>query len=76
MEAWVIIRISATDQLQKARKTCFLDHVRKRRLVRVAVEQEHAYYGVERSGLILLQQAVDELLADIFFVSLEYVALQ
>jgi hypothetical protein len=76
MEARVIIRVSAANQLQKARKTCFLDHVRKRRLVRVAVEQEHAYYGVERPGLVLLQQAIDELLADILLVPLKYVALQ
>lgn len=69
------ILISTTiDQLQEAGEAGFAHHAGKHGLVLAAIEEEEAGDGVERSDLVLLEEAVDDLVADVFLVGLKQVA--
>jgi hypothetical protein len=69
------IRVStAIDELKEAGEAGLAHHAGKHGLVLATIEQEEAGDGVERSDLVLLEEAVDDLGADIFLVGLEQVA--
>lgn len=66
-----VLVLASVNQLQQARKAGLADHARERRLVEIAIEQQQADDGVQGPQLVLLQQTVDDLGADVLLVRLE-----
>lgn len=71
-----ILIFATVDQLEEARETRFLDHAGVCRLIGMAIEQQKEYDNVQRCWVILLQQTVDDLGADVVLVVSKQLALQ
>jgi hypothetical protein len=61
----ILVRIQ---KLKKFGEAGLVNHARKQGLFVVAIEEEEAGYGMERASVVLLQQAVDDLLSNVVFI--------
>src|SRR5690625_4220024 len=76
MKTGIVVILPGRYELQEAREAVFGYHSGKGRFVESPVEEQQGSNGVQGSSLILLQQAVDDLRADVVVVLLEQRALQ
>lgn len=73
LQPWVVLRAlsPAIDQLQQPWKACLINHSREQRLLAMTVEEQQTRYCRQRPRIVLLQEAVYNLCADIRRVRLK-----